>query len=138
MTITVQYGGAVIHCETSQELKQVIDALGLTGESIPGAVFDPGSQVGSLIANLRGTKQEHYLRLIAENPAGIAVSEIIQRLKFKGIPALNGTWSGVSKNCKKLGFQIPVIIERKKRPSDGQMVHKPTELFLKVWRKSTK
>ena len=137
MSIKIEYRGAIIHCETQHEFNQVVDGLGLRGNEAPALVAVDLDQISALIANLRGTPQEDYLQLIVDNPSGIVVSEIIRELGLTGLPALNGTWSGVSKNCKKVGFLIPTIIERRKRPSDGEVIHKPTDLFLQVWRKST-
>jgi hypothetical protein len=143
MSIKVEVSGAVFHCTTDDDLKQVVNVLGLK-EAVRGGYLvghvqslppDLRDRMEMLIKRLRGTRQHEYLALMTAHPEGLTLKQITEQLGLDNVYGLNGLVSSFVKHTRKLAFDAEHVVERVKRAPDGVLTHKPTTTFLEVWEK---
>lgn len=141
MRFQIQVSGAVIGCNTANDVADVIGALRHIGVPIESGVVatlpkvkDPAQQMNQLRTLVLGTSQESYLDLMAKRTVGegLPLDAIWKQLDLPSVNALNGVWSGLARNCKKCGLHVNMLIERHKTRSTT--VHQPTPMLLSSWR----
>ena len=104
MIYQIQYGVAVISCNTAPAVAEVIDALRHIAAPVESGVVameltpkvlklqDPAEQIPDLRRFVHGTNQERYLDLMASLAVGegLMLDAIWSHLKLRSVKELNG------------------------------------------------
>ena len=132
MGYRVEHSGSVIHCATATDVVELVQAFQVAGIDVKSGVqsgyvaMTPEQRLSDLLDHLKGTNQAKFLSYVLFRP-GVTLNQVRADLDLEGFK-FNGVWSGLSRNCRKFGLLLELIIQRE-RDKDGFVRYYATDLL---------